>query len=203
MNFPDYALTPNDDRDSYSNFLNDWDAFYTEFVQSTTYTLACSDKATLSSLPITDDDDNDSLMNEGNATKTPTLLNQLCPILRELEKVNWQLFHLLKTLSSPAPCLQPNQHSANNPQQPPMCHPHPESIPQCIVMHAPPPAPNPAAILWQQPLPPLAPRRVMTDHDQPNGFSSKPPWPPKAKSTTIPPWEKPVVHAGDTHWPPP
>jgi len=39
------------------------------------------------------------------------------------------------------------------------------------------------------------------DHDQPTGFSSKPPQPAKAKLTRFPPWAKPAVHAGDTHWP--
>jgi len=107
---PDHALTPNNDLGSYSDFLNDWDKFYTEFIQSMTYALVHSNKANLSSSSIADNYDDDWLMSESNATKMPNLLHQLCLVLRELEKVNWSQNTILPcSLSATLPtlCQQP------------------------------------------------------------------------------------------------
>jgi len=56
----------------YPTFLQEWDAFCTEFAQSTTYTLVHSSAAQLMPSLIDDDDDDDQPMNECDNDQPPT-----------------------------------------------------------------------------------------------------------------------------------
>jgi len=135
-------------------FLKEWDAFYDDFVQSSTYTRVYSNaNSNLSSLA-------DAYV---RSTQTPQItsghsqnLLQLLQVLEELEKVNDQLFQHLSALPSPAPCTPSPQNLDNNSPQPRMC---PAPTLDCTPPYAPPCAmpsePNPAAIpLQQSPTPP-------------------------------------------------
>jgi len=202
-----------DDRDinetanvDFSNFLEDWEAFCTEFAHSTTYALVLSSTADLTSSPVTDDDgdDDDQTMIERGIDPTPTSsfddsLCLLCHSVRALAAVNQQFTQFLDSLDKQAPCQMAIP--LDTIQQ------HPQPCPAPQLKHTPshilPKMPlDQAAIIQKQLLPPPEPQTVMMDHDQLTGFSSKPPQPPKAKPK-IPPWARPVALAGDNHWPPP
>jgi len=94
-------------------FLTEWDAFYNDFVQSSTYTLAHSNaNSNLQSLA-------DAY---GRSTKRPQLtpgysqsLYQLHQVLEELEQVNDQLFQLFAAPTPPAPCPPSPKNLDNNP----------------------------------------------------------------------------------------
>jgi len=130
-------------------FLIEWDVFYNDFVQSSTYTLAHS--SANSNLP--------SLANVYvRSMKTPQITNghsqslcQLHHVLGEMEKVNDQLFQLLAALTSPAPCPPSPQNLDNNPPQPRLCPaPTLDHTPQYVSPCAMPSTQNPAAIHLQQ-----------------------------------------------------
>ncbi len=155
-------------------------------------------------------------MSESNATRMTTLHHQLHLALRELEKVNWHIFHLLKTLS-PVRSLQPFQHSDNNPfpapnvpphlpyvdnpQQPKPCpKPQHDCTPQNVILHAPPPAPDPVAIPLQQPAPPIecisciAPEKLpQAPIPDSTSASCHPTRHPQSTPTSIPNWAKPAL----------
>jgi len=155
----DHILTPVDDRDSYSDFRNDWDEFYDEFIKSPTYARAHSAKNRSSPFADDDDDDDDELMSESDAL-TPSH-HQLRLALRELANVNWHIYNILEEHSYPpsphpffsvnnpfpAPNVPPSLPSVENPLQPKQCSEPPrDCAPQNVHLRAPPPAPDPEAI---------------------------------------------------------
>jgi len=125
-------------------FLTEWDAFYNDFVQSSTYTLAHSNaNSNLQSLADAYD----------RSTKRPQItpgysqsLHQLHQVLEELEKVNDQLFQLFAAPTPPAPCPPSPQNHDNNLlhrlSPAPTLDRTPQSAVPCVI----PSAPNPATI---------------------------------------------------------
>jgi len=88
-----------------STSLSEWEAFYLEFKQSTTYALAHSSAASNMPSLIVDDDDDDQMMIEDDDSPTSTFddsLRQLRRSVRELEKVNQQFAQLLDSLDGQA-----------------------------------------------------------------------------------------------------
>jgi len=209
-----------------------WEEFFTEFENSTTYALAHSiDTIDVSS--VTDDDDDDHPMSEGSDTPLSNdsfsaSIRQLNHAIKELEKVNIQLFRALETLDNHDPPPPPFRHFAIPPQPQPQPYPAPHcnSAPQRAPPTAP-PAPNPDAIPPQQPtnhsepqserIPRLGPEAMSLDygHEPKNVSPCQLPLQPPIKKTTIPNWAKPAVPplatnqvvgafcTGTTHWPPP
>jgi len=154
----DHVLTSDNDRDSYSDFLNNWDEFYAEFIQSPTYVQVHSTNNQSSSFA---DDDDNKLMSKSDVTTMPNSQHQLRLTLWELAKVNWHIFNILEECSYPLsphpffsvnnpfpdPNVPPPFPSVNNPQQPKPClEPQHDCAPQCVILQAPPPAPDPDAI---------------------------------------------------------
>jgi len=94
-------------------FIHDFNAFYDDFIRSSTYARAISEHNRSSHIDDDDDDDDDdnSLMNDNDATPT-TSTQRLCRVLRELEKVNR---HISNILEEPYP---PSLHPS--PRQPPI-----------------------------------------------------------------------------------
>jgi len=80
--------------DNYSTFLQEWDAFYNKFVNSTTYALMQSSTANLMPSLIVNDNNDNLLMSECSKHQPVTTnsfndsLCQLCHAVQELEKVN-------------------------------------------------------------------------------------------------------------------
>jgi len=142
----------NQDPNERQTFLKEWDAFYNDFVQSSTYTRAHSSaKSNLSSLadaPVQSTKNTEPQLTNGRSQSIPQLLQ----VLGELEQLNDQLFQLIAVQNSLAPCLPSPKTIDNNPPQPRLC-PAPtfESTQQHVSPCATPSAPNPAAI----PLPQL------------------------------------------------
>jgi len=64
LNNDDDSNPHKNEREDFSTFLQEWDNFYNEFVNSMTYTLAHSSTDSLMSPPIVDDDDDDRSMSE-------------------------------------------------------------------------------------------------------------------------------------------
>jgi len=242
---------PHESKD-FLSFLQEWDDFYLNFVNSTTYALAHSNPDSNKPFTIVDNDDDLSMSNHSNqpANSYEASLQQLNQAASKLEKVNHQFLQFLDGMAPQATGLQLAYPINNMTQQQPCLEPqplhatqhvHPQELPlapnptdilppqpltqqhtsqfdssmcieQIFVQCAPPSTSMhilpmtmhaPAAIIRQQPLPPPEHQIVMMDHDQLTGFTGKPPRPPKAKPTKTPPWARPAVLAGDTHWPPP
>jgi len=149
-----------------------------------------SSTATLLSFPVNDDDD-DRLMSKCT-TDMPTTTNdsknslsQLCYAVKELEKVNCQLFQLLNTLETPAIQMKPSLTVLSN-QQPSAPEPWIEHIHKCVIHEALPPTPNPTmATILSCAVPQLSP--VMTV------LPCNLPWLLQSKQTTIHNWAKPAI----------
>jgi len=149
-------LNDNDDKTPHANdqedmtlsstFLPEWEVFYNEFVNLTTYALAHSSAASFTPSLIVNDD-NDQMMIEAGDDPTPTnsfddSLRQLHHSVRELEKVSQQFAQFLESLNKRAPC-QLTPYSDTNLQQPLLClAPQLKRTPQNILLIVPPPAPN-------------------------------------------------------------
>ncbi len=214
-----------------STFLQEWEAFYIEFKNSTTYALAHSSATSLLPSLVDDDDANDDRkLHECNIDKLPTNssagLRRLRHAVRELEKVNIQFANFLEFLDTPAPCKPTLRIIANNLQYPQPC---PEcqrdGTPQYVPMIAPPLALNPSASPIQYPTqqssqtdhhPSTIPGTMsLVTHPAPKPVPSDLPRPSRTKPTTTPNWAKPAVPtpasklmagmscAGKNHWPPP
>ncbi len=104
-----------------STFLHEWEAFYCDFKQSTTYALVHSSAARL--LPSLIDDDNGKI-HECAINQLPTHSSAgLCRLrhsIRELEKVNIQLASFVELTCNPVPC-QPTLCTIDNDQPYPQC----------------------------------------------------------------------------------
>jgi len=143
--------------------LQEWEAFYQEFKNSTTYALATSNAARLLPSLIDDADaDEDRKMSECDASQLPTNSNaglrRLRHSVRELEKANIQLAKFVDSLTTPTPC-QPTLRTIDNNLPQPCSDPQRDTPPQYISTMAPPPAPNPAASYSTKPLATPAPRQ--------------------------------------------
>jgi len=139
-----FSKTVQEDTALSSTFLQEWDAFYAEFKNSTTYALVQSSATNLHSSPIINDDDpmtDDPLPNMNSFNDS---LCQLRRSIQALENVNHQFAQLLDNLNTLAPCKPTPQALANN-LSPPLPCPEPQcdGMLQHILTKAPPPAPNP------------------------------------------------------------
>jgi len=145
------------------NFLNDWNTFYDEFVQSPTYARAYSENNRSSSIA-DDNDDDDTLTSESNVTMTTTSTQWLRLALQELEKVNWHICNILGepyppsphpsfSVNHPFPAMTvPPLSSVENPQYPKPCPEPPRDCElQHVSLHALPPEPDPDDIQPQRP----------------------------------------------------
>ncbi len=136
------------EQEDFSTFLQEWDDFYNEFINSTTYALAHSSTDSLMPSPIIDNDDDDRSMSECSDQPMTTnsfddSLQQLCQAVRELEKVNYQFLQHLESLESQAPCLQLLHPANNTMQQQPWCQePQHDCTLQYVLLQVLPPAPN-------------------------------------------------------------
>jgi len=131
-------------------FLQEWEAFYCDFKNSTTYALAHSSAASLlPSLVDNDDADDDCKIHKCDIDKLPTNssagLRRLRHSVRELEKVNIQFASFVEFNYTPAPC-QPTLCTIDNnlPHLQPDLEPQRDGTPQYIPPMALPPALNPA-----------------------------------------------------------
>jgi len=113
-------------------FIHDFNAFYDDFIRSSTYARAISEHNRSSHIDDDDDDDDDdnSLMNDNDATPT-TSTQRLCRVLRELEKVNRHISNILEepyppslhpsppstTHSPPRPCLSHRSKTCSTPNR--------------------------------------------------------------------------------------
>jgi len=130
--------------------LQEWNDLYNEFVMSTTYTLVGTISTSILIPESSINNDDDQLMHYHDDTpKLPEdsfndSLKKLCNAVGELEKFNCQLFQLLETIYTSAPCMQPSHNFFDNLQQSEQWPaPQIERIPQYIFPWALPPAPWP------------------------------------------------------------
>jgi len=208
------------------NFINNFNTFYDEFVQSPTYARAHLDDNNSAYVDDDNNDDDDTLMDTHDATMTST--HRLRLALRELAKVNRHLFNILENLlpapyndPSPAPTVQPLP-CADPMQQPKPCpEPPRDCAPQYVIRCAPPPAPDPVAIPLQHQAPPIDGISCIAPEKSPHAPTPdttsthcRPTWHTQSTLQSIPNWAKPVVpplatpmvgvdYADKTHWPPP
>ncbi len=181
-----------------STFLQEWEAFRTEFKQSTTYALAHSSAASLLPSLIDDADaDDDRKVHESDdttSTNYPNGLRRLRHSVRELEKLNIQLAKVLESYDTPAPCQPTLRAIANNLTHPRPClEPPHDDTPQYVLTTALPPAPNPPVRLIHYP----TPQSSQTTDRHPSTMHGTvllklPPTPPTLK-TTIHNWARPAV----------
>jgi len=151
-----------EDSTSAPTLLQEWEAFYIDFKNSITYTLATSDAANnLPSLIDDDDADEDRRIYECELDEIPTNSNaglrRLRHTVRELEKVNLQLASFVELLYTQAPCQPTLCSTENNPPHPQPCWERPSTVReiQLIVDPAPQTAPCdfPLPLPTEQPIP--------------------------------------------------
>ncbi len=205
--------TAQEDSTPAPTFLQEWEAFYTEFKQSITHTLAHSSAASLLPSLIDDDDaEEDQKIHDCPIDQLPTNcsagLRRLHHSVRELEKVNLELAFVASRVT-PEPHQPTLRASGSNPPYPRPCsEPQRDRIPQ----YAPPmetsPAPhlaspnqNPTQQLGPEPRRDDAPQIVPTTAPPPAPNLSAGPSPhqtqqssPTARNhSTIPNWARPAV----------
>jgi len=207
------TATAHEDPTPAPTFLQEWEAFYLEFKQSTTYALAQSSAASLLPSLVDDDDaDDDRQAHERAQTRQPPdnadSIRRLRHSVRELEKVNIQFAKFVESLP-PVPS-HPTLRAAIDSNLP---YPRPCSEPQRVEVqqHAPPTATSPAPHLTsptqnstQQPdpeprrdapqvvpttAPPPAPNLSTGSSQHPIQQSS----PTEHNNRTIPNWARPAV----------
>jgi len=153
--------TAQEDMTPAPTFLQEWEAFYLEFQQSTTYALATSSAASLLPSLIDDDDADDDRKTHKCAinqqpTNSPTGLRWLRHAVRELEKVNLQFANFVESLDTIEPCQPTLRTTEHLPHPRPDFEPQRDDPPKYPPMEQP-PAPNLVSQIQhptQQPDPP-------------------------------------------------
>jgi len=220
---------PDDDEDriineteseDFSTFLSDWEAFHTDFKNSTTYAIAHSSAADSITSSIVDE-----IIDRYPPSSWKDSLLQLQRSVKALEQVNQQFAQFLNSLDKLAPG-QPTLYSDTTvPNEQPCPPPQLDHTPRHVLLKVPPPAPDPQAgpTPTCRSTPPIdqSPRAArgtmpLDPHPAPTTALKAPPPAPPISKKTIPNWARPAVPppadpspmagvlcTGNSHWPPP